>query len=285
MSNKAYGRVVTDEEIKQFALEALCWFKETCQRHNLRYQLAFGTLLGAVRHKGFIPWDDDIDVLMPRKDFDRLCGMIDQVRTDDWELMWFEHEPRFLFPWMKLCNRKTAVLPPRLSSGLVYGLSTDIFPLDMLDGATESEARESARACYSNLKKAEKDARKLGVLHTGGINTVKRVVKQGLFRLNGAKVSALRQAYADAHQAMRSHPFDPDGYAGLIYNKYRSVWKMRDMVGEGDEYSTLTFEGIPFAGPCDPDAVLRKTYGDYMKLPPEDKRVSPHTFTAYYRQP
>ena len=63
------------------------------------------------------------------------------------------------------------------------------------------------------------------------------------------------------------------------------VWKMRDMVGEGDEYSTLTFEGIPFAGPCDPDAVLRKTYGDYMKLPPEDKRVSPHTFTAYYRQP
>ena len=123
-------RKLSPEEYKKVLLSILTRIDSICRENGLKYMLAYGTLLGAVRHKGFIPWDDDIDLLLPRKDYETLRSVAKSFNTKEWKLLSYSNEPRFLLPFMKYCNKHTIVTPPRFNTGFVYGLSIDIFPLD-----------------------------------------------------------------------------------------------------------------------------------------------------------
>lgn len=279
----AKKRSVTAEENKRIAFDGLRSLTAICDQQGLRYYLAFGTLIGAVRHKGFIPWDDDIDLLMPRVDYEKLRSIAAEIKSKDWELLSYSNEPGYLLPFMKYCNRRTNVVPSRFGTGFIYGLSIDVFPLDFCDGVNEEEVKKYIFGIKYSLKEKELKSYKVGVLGSGAKNFVKRVVKKVLFLLNMKKVHDLRKEYEKLDKQLLEMTKNDGEYAVYMYDRYDTVWKKKDFMGNGDEYSTLTFEGYKFTAPYDYHTVLQKTYGDYMKLPPKEEQIPRHTYVAYYR--
>ena len=117
-------------EIKSVSLEGLVYLRDLLEKHHLRYYLAWGTLLGSVRHQGFIPWDDDIDIWMPRKDYEVLLSKINEFENSEWKIIHYSNNRKYLLAWAKLVNKKTICKPSVAATGICLGLSLDIFPLD-----------------------------------------------------------------------------------------------------------------------------------------------------------
>ena len=124
----------------------------------------------------------------------------------------------------------------------------------------------------------------MGVFGAGTVNSLKRVVKRTLYLVNIRKVQKLREEYEKLDRFLTLESQKGGEYSVYMYDRYDTVWRTEDFIGTGGQYSTLTFEGHEFTCPYNYDAVLRKTYGDYMKLPPKEKQVPIHTYTAYYKK-
>ncbi len=117
-------------EIKEIELKILIEFDRLCKENNLTYYLAFGTLLGAARHGGFIPWDDDIDVMMPRDDYERLLvGFNEWSQSDCYELKVYS-DGYSIYPFAKMVNNRTVVTENFTRCEFKIGVWMDIFPLD-----------------------------------------------------------------------------------------------------------------------------------------------------------
>lgn len=114
-------------------------FDSFCKENDIKYFLSNGTLLGAVKYKGFIPWDDDIDVFVPREDYNRLIALFKD--DEKYCLFAFEKNSKFLYPFAKLCDMKTRKEENNTKSGVVLGIDIDIFPLD----AWKSDLSEAKR--------------------------------------------------------------------------------------------------------------------------------------------
>ena len=142
-------KVLSLEEKKKASLDTLLFFHDYCEKNGLRYTLAYGTLIGAVRHKGFIPWDDDIDIQMPRPDYEKLLsGFVD---TDEFKVISCENDKIYMFPYAKVLNRKTARLDGDGNQDSI-GLGIDLFPLDgvpddQIKAEKPSQADPLRRAC------------------------------------------------------------------------------------------------------------------------------------------
>ena len=275
--SKRNEKELTDREVRSLLLEGMKEFKRVCGEHGLRYFLMYGTLLGATRHQGFIPWDDDVDVAMPREDYEKLIDLSSsgKLGARDWEVVTYKTHPGYDFPWGKFCNTKTLVTPSRFNTGFVYGLSIDIFIIDAVKGDTVEEAFENANAIRSEFERYKKQYRWTGVYHTGVKNAVKRFVKILYYRFmclrHGSWTNVIRQeeskilAMAEAETKYVTYIFD--NIKICIYDKL-------DFLGEPNQ---MLFEGEYFSVPTVPESFLNKRYGDYMTLPPEDQRVQVHT--------
>ena len=134
---------LTLQEIKQIELEILKTFHAFCEENHIRYFLSHGTLLGTIRYKGFIPWDDDVDVLVPREDYDRLLSLFKD--NEQYKLLHFEKDEQFLFPYAKLCDMTTRKIENDMEDGMAVGLDMDIFPLDAWDADMEKAKKETKK--------------------------------------------------------------------------------------------------------------------------------------------
>ena len=135
---------LTLQELKDIEFEILKYFDSFCKENNIRYYLAFGTLLGSIRYKKFIPWDDDVDVLVPREDYERLLTLFRD--NDKYHLYAFEKDQKFHFPFAKLCDmttRKEEQVYTKQSVAL--GVDIDVFPLDHFDNDLGKAKKESKR--------------------------------------------------------------------------------------------------------------------------------------------
>lgn len=116
-------------EVNSILYDILCYFDDFCKKNGIKYYLSNGTLLGAAKYNDFIPWDDDVDVLMPREDYDRLMKSTD-VNNGKYRLLCEEQIPLWRLPYAKLSNEDTVVNEGDYDFGLSFGLSMDIFPID-----------------------------------------------------------------------------------------------------------------------------------------------------------
>ena len=235
--------------------------------------MAYGTLLGGVRHNGFIPWEDDIDVWMKRDDYNKLLSMTESVSDDQWELLSFEKSKGYLFPWAKMCNKKTILLPSRFNTGLKYGISIDIFPLDYFPGAGYETAREQALSEYKKFN-ADYNA---SHPYTGGVNDPVRLAKKKaefmLSKIRGIAPERLLNSYSTDNQKEGSEYLVC--MQTPVFGCFRSEWFEQDVLVE--------FEKGKYPSPEMFDEVLTSIYGDWRTPPPEDKRVTHHSFTAYWK--
>ena len=253
--------LLSREEVHRELLRLLVRFDEFCRRHSLRYSLDFGTLLGAVRHRGFIPWDDDIGVSMPRPDLERLISLSGDL-DDDLRLLTLESAPlAFAFP--KLVNTTLRAQEPQYAGHMDECLWIDIFPFD---GVPADDA--ALRRAWADAKRIHR--RLIGSLlpDVGGMG--KRTVKHAVaFQMRNHDVRA--ETASVLSETLTPERYESSTRVAPLLCLQRRAWSLpKDAYEETVE---LEFEGHLFqACSCWHDELAGAYGGDYMTLPPVAER-------------
>ena len=257
-------------EIRAIQLDVLARFDALCRTHGLTYYLAYGTLLGAVRHGGYIPWDDDVDVMMPRADYDRLPGVFASAGPAHLTLGSPHTQTDWPFPYAKVGDDRTELWEP-LEEPLALGVNLDVFPLDALP------ASRLVCRVQSPLLRLLRWAVELRYIAAergrGWHHPLAIVLGKPLLRL--VPVRVLVAAFTRAAGSGRS-PGDRVGVRIGSFDWSAPAWQLGAPI-------ELPFEDRPLLAPAEPKAVLTAMYGDYARLPPEAERISHHAFTAAWR--
>lgn len=251
-------------QYQQESFQILLEFERVCRALGLRWYLTAGTLLGAVRHSGFIPWDDDIDVTMPREDYDRLARLAPEALPPGFLFQDGRSEPLF-FGYFGKIRRLGTYVNERIFQGvpIEQGYYIDIFPLDACP--EDSRAAAAFFKCMKLLTCA--------IMGRTCPNFVcqyqkrcARLLWQALRRLPLRWLHALRDLLRKAVGRFSSgnRLCTVDGRHGCPRETYRAEW-FRDTV-------LLPFEGRTFPAPAGWEALLRSMYGDYRTPPPEEER-------------
>lgn len=255
-------------QIRSIQLEILESVHNYCQENSITYTLWAGTLLGAIRHKGYIPWDDDIDIAMPRPDFEKF---IHGYKNESFFANDITKDSKFLFTFGKVYDTNT-ILVENKHFKTTIGINIDIFPLD---GLPSSKA--------------------LRLLHSNKVMLLKHFI--GLKQMKFRKGRSIIKNFLLFISKIMLYPIS---YKKLNQNMVRLIKKYKyeesDIVanlawGIGEKESIpknilkermfFSFEGKKFYVPKNYDVVLSRRYGDYMTLPPESKRNSHHNFKVF----
>lgn len=254
------------EEIRRIELNILIEFDRFCNEHGLKYVLDGGTLIGAIRHKGFIPWDDDIDVVMPFPVFLKFVELYRKESADKPIKLLYGLDDSCGFHYGKLVDRRTIVKSSFRQDKSLYSVWIDIFPMYSMDDDDDlAQAKidkilhyyEKTWACmcvsYRN------PVRKLCHLLFND-----RMLKHYMKKINGI---------------MSEH-----AYGSTKRIRFAPVVSRKLCPARNDHFDNrikLEFAGYEFYAPKDYDAYLTGMYGDYMKLPPEEQRIN-HKIEAYW---
>ncbi|MBE5869209.1 MAG: LicD family protein [Lachnospiraceae bacterium] len=262
---------LTLQELKEIEFDILKYFDAFCKENNIKYFLSHGTLLGAIRYKKFIPWDDDVDLLIPREDYNRMISLFKD--NERYRLFAFEKDPNYLYPIAKLCDMTTRKDEFGYNNGVELGVDIDLFPLDAWDDDLESAKREAKylgkNMFYLGLSKLKKP---------DSVNPIKRFVKRIVMvfcKMFGSKYfikKILKASYKEEQKG--------NNYLGC---KAWCVYGERGIIPAEvfAETIDIEFEGEKFPAPVDYDKYLTCLYGDYLPEPPVEKRKTHHHFKAY----
>ena len=249
-------------------LDMLMQLDSVCKKHGLQYYLLYGSLLGAVRHHGFIPWDDDLDVVMFREDFEKLSGLGEEF-VYPYFLQNAHTDPGVGSPVMKIRNSNTCQFNKFLNyGGFNSGIALDIFPLDNYKEETaQAEFDEIYRIKYKNIlymknkspHRSQKD-----------IDLIKQYLP-----INPEEVCNEIHAIARKHENENTIKV----WAPIItlYDFSKSVFYKEDF----GKTVYMDFEGFKWPCPSGWDRILKTIYGDYMQFPPMEKRGTWHSSSVF----
>lgn len=264
-------KLLTTEEIKGIELNILEEFADFCEENGLRYFLVFGTLLGAVRHKGFIPWDDDIDVGMPREDYEILVNTY-KSKSGRYRVHDRRFDKDYTYAYAKLSDEGTRLVDFRRMPYRI-GVNMDIWPLDDLGNDMKKIRR---RVIYMHYVTKTLDAKAYNnsfprsIYKKIGISLTKFLLKPISFDKfisyvsNSMKVfDKYRQEYCGVFVA------SPCGIIEIVRKDWYS------------DFIMMEFEQRMYRVPVGYHELLNQKYGDYMQLPPKEKQVTHHDFDAW----
>lgn len=265
-------------ELKKIELDILCEIHRICQEQNIRYSLAAGTLLGAVRHGGFIPWDDDIDIFMPRPDYDRFIEFC-KSNPIGFNIICSETNEKYKYLFAKAMARNTIIIEDFSNpDNIEMGIYVDIFPIDGLADTYESAKKEFNKTSFKRELLVAKNWKKFTRSKT---RSWKYEPIRFAFFLLSRFISA-KKIIKSLNDRFRKNPFEKMEYSACISSSYRQKDIMATSIFS--EYIDIEFEGKTFKAFKNYHAYLSNIYGNYMELPPEEKRVSHHSFEAYYKE-
>jgi len=264
-------RELTTEELKRTELDILRAIRDFCDAKGLKYFLCGGTLLGAVRHKGFIPWDDDIDIGMLRSDYETFINEFPD--TGRYRVITYKNNKEYRNPYAKVVDTATVLKEQLVRNTEGMGVFVDVFPFDGL-----GDTMEGALAILNKVHHND---------HFGNYcqfffyppKSPKKIAKN--IKMVYSRLT--RKMYFDAiGRLCMKHSFEDSKFAGATMGQYRE----REILPKEafDGVTSIEFEGDTFSAPVGWEAYLKSLYHDYMQLPPEEKRVTHHSFKAYWKE-
>ena len=248
-------------------LDVFKYLQSVLEKHGLKSVCCCGTVLGAVRHKGFIPWDDDIDIYMPREDYEKFLKLKSEVCKDGYEIVSDADEGYYL-PYAKIIDKRTTLWEVK-ELPFLLGTFVDVFPLDSFD--LEDDQIEKIQA--ESLRLFQRYVCSLKKISFAEILGKLFCLKYASFK------TGLKSKLISSKRAYREFCSYKQKYICLSGKK--SVCLTQEV---GKIFKTEWFENVidfPFEDVCvkipaDYDGYLKCLYGDYMTLPSEEKRVSNH---------
>lgn len=246
-------------------VEILQVIDRICKEHNLRYSLYAGSLLGAVRHKDFIPWDDDLDICMPREDYNRFISIWQDTEHNGYILQNKESEPLFTQTFTKIRKDHTTFLQSMREAGAYHtGIFVDIFPVDRLPSGKLAQLFFYWHCMYYLLLTRE------FVPPLAGKFT--QIVSTFLLRLTPSRNRAARRKKL----LQKITRYNKDSSLPAVTTETIGAVKQHHHSTMLDNYITLPFHRGAFSCFAGWDQHLHTKYGDYMQLPPEEERVWKH---------
>ena len=257
--------------LQEIELENLRMLMEICEKNHLRYYLIGGSLLGAMRHKGFIPWDDDIDVGLPRPDYNRFVQIAKDYLPAHMDIKTMTSDPNYKCYFTRLINNKKKIYWDHGQYTAVIGVWMDVFPLDGLPGNPLLRKLQVFRV---KLNKALYKFTQIDYVSTNRTN--RPFSERVLIRF--AQITRIgRLMNADKRlkkldRALQRYDYDTSAYAWNFSGCYgkREIVPHIQLGGS----RTTEFEGMQASIPEAAEDYLTSIYGNYMKLPPEDQRKS-----------
>ena len=267
-------------DTQRISLEILNDIANICETQHFRYSLIYGTLIGAVRHHGYIPWDDDVDIMMPRSDYDKFLLYMKKHIQEYPHLRVFNRDECKEYPYMITRisdNRYEIVMENEKSYGM--GVFIDIYPYDGL-GNTKDEAVKYglkgdrlSSLCYQSTRDH------FAIETTTSL--IRKIIKFPVYVY--AKIRGKEYFQNKLEKLAREKDFDNSEYVGCAV---WLSWGEKDIFPRKwfDETLFMQFDKYEFRVPKEYDKVLRHEYGDYMKLPPEKDRIGHHFFKVYRKE-
>lgn len=254
-------------QFQEKLLEMISWFHQFCVENNLRYYALGGTMLGTVRHGGFIPWDDDLDVGMPRKDYEILEKLMRNLNDDRYTLETPNSLAKdFCYPYFKLYD-KTTTLVENQKYKIKRGLYIDIFPLDGLGNSLDEAKYKYRRIDF---------LRNILLMKTCGLRNGRSFYKNALIYLARIIPINEKKLIKSVSSPNGITDFDSSVFGGNVFGAWRFKEIMPIIIfGKPTLYK---FENIYIFGVERAEDYLKHQYGDWKKLPPKDKRVSHHDY-------
>lgn len=266
-----YQEVTEVNEIQQMELGIMEYIHEVCQKIGAKYFLAYGSLIGAVRHKGFIPWDDDMDICMLREDYEKLQDYLIANPDERYEVMSYKNNLNYVYPFMKVKDNHTYLLEEDVRIDSNMGIYVDIFPVDGYEDDADFKnkmtklIKKRQLSCYTFK----------GITNTKSLlNSLIRYISVVIFYFtNTNKYVEQIDGFAKSRAVADYEQIDYLIYKDMNKPVWKREWLEQVIVG--------TFEGKKFMIPKHYHEILTSDYGDYMQLPPLEQRVSHHDFKLW----
>ena len=266
-----YQEVTDIREIQQMELGIMEYIHEVCQKIGVKYFLAYGSLIGAVRHKGFIPWDDDMDICMLREDYEKLQDYLIANPDERYEVMSYKNNLNYVYPFMKVQDNQTYLLEEDVRIDSNMGIYVDIFPVDGYEDDSVFKdkmtrlIKKRQLSCYTFK----------GITNTKSLlNSLIRYISVIIFYFTNT--NKYIRGIDDLAQSRKVDDYELVDY--LIYKDMnKPVWKREWL----KQTITGVFEGKEFMIPKNYHEILTSDYGDYTQLPPVELRFSHHDFQLW----
>lgn len=264
-------REIDSQELKSIQLSILRNVHKFCITHNIKYSLAFGTLLGAVRHQGYIPWDDDIDIMMLRSDYEKF---IHSYTSDKYKVITHTVDPHYMLPFAKVYALQTLI---NEDSNMIVelGINIDVFPVD------NYPQNERNAKFFFLQKKIISDIHSLKIIK---LSKQRNIFKNAFLCISQFVLTFIPLSFLTnlIERISKRYEYQVVSMVGVLAptdSKYK--WKVPKTVF--NNYSSLAFEHESFMTIVDYDIYLKSTYGNYMQLPPIEQQISHHMFKAYWK--
>lgn len=252
------------KKIQEYELNILNETVKVCDKLQLKYSLFYGTMIGAIRHQGFIPWDDDVDIVMPREDYEIFLVEAQKYLPSHLFLQHYSTEKNNNNLFIKIRDTRTLFLEKDSQEfDICHGIFIEIFPLDKCNiKKIKSENRKRQKfnlisSCYSmiNIESIQ--------------NPMKRIVAKGINNLYCKRVSIRKHMEKEDERRKRENKKGDNCYL-LGYYSFKQTATYEEIF----ELIEVKFEEKKFACSKEYDGILKKIYGSYMSLPPEEERIT-----------
>ena len=244
---------------------------EICEENNIHWFVGYGACIGAIRHKGCIPWDDDIDVCMPRPDYDRFVEICKKIELGDYELAIINETPGYYSHFVQMCDKNSTIYFSARSF-FVPGIFIDIFPID---GASDGNIESNMKCCcfWQFISRSSR-------LYSPKNYLWDLIKKRMIFRYLLIVITSLCRKFLQKvslkmiEKTLRKYPYDHSKYCAFYVN----VYGMRNVIPKKwiEETVWVPFENIQVRVPKNYHEYLTHIYGDYMTPPPDDKKDDRH---------
>ena len=263
------------KELKRLQCEVLKAVHDFCKEEGIKYSLACGTLLGAIRHNGYIPWDDDIDIYMERADYDRFVNSFPDNYMGHYKLVSFEKDKKWCRPYANVYDDRTIFMEHKSSIERTIGVSIDVFPVDNVpDDEKEWMSFNKNRRLLIYIQTSKHVAFRFKN-RSMGKNIVILLLKVALFPFSAHFLVKTVDKYIRRYNVIKT--------SRLFESACGMMQKSPFLKSDFNESIPHVFENYSFNIMKGYDDYLTNGFGDYMQLPPVEKRISHHYFKAYWK--